>query len=135
MKVNMKFKKLIYSLSILTIVAPLSICASKNHGKKAQLVTINKQKTTPPLKQTQEELNTALINATISGDKEVVKTLLAKGANVNTQDNYGDTALIMAAVKKNKEMIERLLAKGANVNIQNNYGNTALIIAVRESFS
>jgi len=39
--------------------------------------------------------DTALINAAIKGETEMVKLLLEKGANIEAKDNKGETALTM----------------------------------------
>ncbi len=70
---------------------------------------------------------TALILASIKGDKDIVKILLDKGADVNAKDNDGDTALIKAYIKGNKDIVKMLLDKGADVNIQYSFGHTILM--------
>ena len=68
---------------------------------------------------------TPLHYAARSGHKEVVELLLANGANVNAEDEYGDTALYCAA-NGNKNLVALLLSKGAKVNIKDRAGFTPL---------
>jgi uncharacterized protein len=50
----------------------------------------------------------------IQGDRvEMVRMLIAKGAQVNAKDEQGRTPLVMAAPRQNKEIIELLKAAGA----------------------
>ena len=74
----------------------------------------------------------ALIEAARKGDTAKVKTLLAEGAEVNHQDQYGYTALIWAANKGHAEVEKHLLAEGADVNLKNKNGKTALSVATNK---
>ena len=61
------------------------------------------------------------------GYKEIVDSLLAKGADVQVKNqSNGNTALFMAASWGHKEIVSSLLAKGADVSIRCNEGDTAL---------
>ncbi len=75
---------------------------------------------------------TALMAAAYDEQEEMIKFLIAKGADTNAKNNEGKTALMMAFRfynKKVKETVELLLAKGADVNKKDNNGWTALIYA------
>lgn len=61
--------------------------------------------------------------------------LLAKGADVNLQDNAGSTPLMLAIGSKLKDKVVDLLKKGALVDIKNNDKKTALHYAVEENNS
>lgn len=57
--------------------------------------------------------------------KDLVNTLLAKGANPNVKDNNGDTPLHIACRKKAIDVAKTLLAnKNTNINIKNNQGKS-----------
>lgn len=72
---------------------------------------------------------TALQAASAFGHLEMVKSLLAKGANVNSEGGYHGTAL-QAASKGGYEAIARLLIKnGAEVNPMSAEHGTALQLA------
>lgn len=60
---------------------------------------------------------------------EIIKRLLAKGAEVNTADILGCTALIYAVENNNTATVAALLEKKPDVNLQDRTGRTAFIIA------
>jgi ankyrin repeat protein len=64
--------------------------------------------------------------AVSEGDIELVKSLLAKGANVNARDRRGQTVLHIAASHGHKVLVELLLAKGADIAAKGPAGGTAL---------
>lgn len=68
----------------------------------------------------------ALRNAAGSGDLNAVRSLLARGANVNAGDSLGDTALIDAAENGHLDVVKTLLADHADVRVHGNSGATAL---------
>ena len=80
------------------------------------------------------ELHAALRQAAQNGDRQAVKELIAKGADVNAKDETGQSALFwVAPARDNPEMVKLLIAKGAEVNAKDNDGNTALMIAASQS--
>lgn len=66
---------------------------------------------------------------------DVVKLLLAHGADVNTKDNTGQTPLFDAAVRNSTDVAELLLANRADVNATDKDGQTPLHEAVAHSSS
>jgi ankyrin repeat protein len=60
---------------------------------------------------------TPLMAAATMGRTEIVRTLLAKGADPNAKDNFGWTALIYAAWQGHTDTVAALLKGGAEVNI------------------
>ncbi len=70
-----------------------------------------------------------LNNAAMNGDLPRVKTLLAKGADINAKDSNGATALIVASLYGNLEVVRELLSKGADINAKDHDGMTALMLA------
>jgi ankyrin repeat protein len=75
------------------------------------------------------EYGTALHDAADAGHLEMVKLLLAKGANVNSQaNNWKRSPLDMAATSRDqsKECVEVLLSHKANVKLTDSLGRTPL---------
>lgn len=62
-------------------------------------------------------------------DLEMVKLLVAHGAQVNQKNFRGGTALMGAAVGGTAAVVRYLLEKGADANARDNDGNTALAYA------
>jgi len=71
-----------------------------------------------------------LLVAVAQSDVIRVKTLLAKGADVNAKNEDGVTPLYAAAALGQKEIVEMLLANKADVNVKDNDGTTPLRLAV-----
>ena len=72
-------------------------------------------------------LASPLINAV--DDLEMVKLLLASGAEVNQKNFRGATALMIAAAAGSPSVVRYLLEKGADVNARDQEGNTVLAYA------
>lgn len=70
-----------------------------------------------------------LIAASSEGHLEVVKLLIAAGANVNGKDQDDTTALMAASARGHLDVVKELVAGGAKVNEQNRDGHTALMFA------
>ncbi|MBI5789525.1 MAG: ankyrin repeat domain-containing protein [Candidatus Schekmanbacteria bacterium] len=74
-----------------------------------------------------------LLSAAWDGRTDVVKSLLASGADVNSKDEKGKTAyvtpLMFAVLRGNFKTIETLLAHGADVNAKDRNGYTAIMMA------
>ena len=77
---------------------------------------------------------TPLYMASENGHSEVVKLLLAAGADVNIAENiFGTTPLIAAVTDGHAEIVKLLIAANADVNIATKtVGLTSLIIATQE---
>lgn len=73
-----------------------------------------------------------VLNAAVSaGDVDLVKALIARGADVNRAEQYGTTALALAASESSPEMVRVLLAAGADPNWRSQYGSTAADSALK----
>ena len=78
---------------------------------------------------------TALMAASYFGFVKVIKLLLDRGVDINTQNNGGGTALHIAAREGHQAVVKILLEKGADAKIQTKIegdGGTALHRAARE---
>jgi len=67
-----------------------------------------------------------LVDAARTGDKDGLRTLIQKGANVNAADGDGTTALHWASYRDDLEGANLLLRAGAKVNAANDLGATPL---------
>ena len=74
---------------------------------------------------------TALMGAAGKGNSEVVKVLLAAGANPNAAMDDGWTALMFASQEEKSEVAKILLECGANPDIKNEHGANAWVWAKR----
>lgn len=89
---------------------------------------------------TDEALNTSLLHAARRGDPDEVTSLIAKGADANTQNEDGTTPLHAAAYaavsrpsptsRTVTPVIDALILSGANVNLRDVAGHTPLHTAV-----
>jgi ankyrin repeat protein len=75
---------------------------------------------------------TALAEAAWHGADEIVRELLAHGADVNAKLDSGSTALMMAAQHGNRKVVQILLDAGADVKAAAKDGQTALSIAEKQ---
>lgn len=81
---------------------------------------------------TDEDGETALMDAADDRNSEVLKLLIANGANVNLADEDGETALMKAADEGRSENVKLLIQAGANINAIDEDGETALDKAIDE---
>jgi ankyrin repeat protein len=64
---------------------------------------------------------------------ELVRALLAEGADVNVSAHWQrQTPLMWAAAEGHAEVVQTLLKKGADVHARTQYGSTALLLAARK---
>ncbi|MCK5828684.1 MAG: ankyrin repeat domain-containing protein [Methylococcales bacterium] len=71
-----------------------------------------------------------LFSAAILGKTERVKSLLAKGVDVDAVTITGRTAMMAACFNGNERVVRLLLTYGADVNLADKMGITALMDAV-----
>jgi ankyrin repeat protein len=69
---------------------------------------------------------TALHQAVVIENKNIVQFLLNKGANIDVQDEQGFTPLHIAIMKGNLEIVETLVESKADVNMPDYYGYSPL---------
>ncbi len=70
-----------------------------------------------------------LIDAVKTSDREAVRALVKKGADINLPEGDGSTALHWAAYRDDLETVDLLIRAGANPNAANALGATPLWIA------
>lgn len=79
-------------------------------------------------------LEEQLIEACRMDNHDKIRSLIARGADINAQDKDGHTPLTWAAWNRNIEIVQRLIVdKNANVNAQNKIGYTPLLVAARRN--
>ena len=76
---------------------------------------------------------TPLMYAAAAGSVDAMTFLLAQGADVNAQNEFGSTALIWSATDLAK--VKLLLSHGANINTASKRGRTALFLAAMTDHS
>ena len=79
-----------------------------------------------------EEINRELWNAVINKDIEKTRSMLEKGADVDSRAYGGWTPLIRAVSDGNSEISGLLIERGADVNAKDNSGNPLLFFAFRK---
>ena len=84
---------------------------------------------------TKQELDRALLVATLMERKDAVKVLLDSGAEVDFRASDGRTPLILAAGKGNKDIVELLLKAGADASLTDQSGQTAQAVAAAKGFN
>ena len=73
---------------------------------------------------------TLLSWAAREGRMDMVKFLIARGADPNAKDRWGRHAITWAARERHTDIVKFLVNRGADVNMQSNTGGTALAYAV-----
>ncbi len=81
---------------------------------------------------TDDDGETALMEAADDGDTEAVRLLIKHGANVNAANEDGCTALMMAADEGHTQAVRVLIQAGADLNARDKEGKTALMMAEHE---
>jgi ankyrin repeat protein len=72
---------------------------------------------------------TALHEASRKGHTEVVRMLLAHGADPGRANAFGDTALSVSSCNGHSAVVRLLIAHGADPNTRNAFGDTPLMLA------
>ena len=70
-----------------------------------------------------------------AGAVEVVEKLLARHADKDTQNEFGDTALIIASRNGNAALVQRLLSAGASTRLRNKNHASAADVARERAFT
>jgi ankyrin repeat protein len=76
---------------------------------------------------------TALSYAIENGNREMVRTLLGAGADINARSRDGQTAIMSLNRTANLDLVRDLLAAGADVNVRDRRGETPLLSAATSS--
>ncbi|OGV66267.1 MAG: hypothetical protein A2283_12110 [Lentisphaerae bacterium RIFOXYA12_FULL_48_11] len=79
--------------------------------------------------------NGALFKASANGNLELLKELLAEGANINIISQNGYTPLHRAAQNGHTSTVEFLLSNGANAKVESKDRETPMTLAVKNGRS
>jgi ankyrin repeat protein len=112
-------------------VAPLVLAARAQDGSAVRALL--SAHPAPDVNQRTADGTSALHWAVYHGDADLVKRLLAAGADANARNDYGATPMSEAAVRGDLALLRALLAAGADVESPNADGQTALMIVARTS--
>ena len=77
-----------------------------------------------------EDGTTGLMIAAAHGQRNVIKYLIEKGADVNRPNDFDYTPLMISIQQNHVEAVRFLIEKGADVNAQNKLNETPFIFAV-----
>jgi ankyrin repeat protein len=70
---------------------------------------------------------TAVMEAALWGNLEIIKLLISNGANINKQDDLvGFSALMFAVSAGHVDIAKYLIKNGAKLDLKNNFGRTVL---------
>eukprot|EP01099_Mayorella_cantabrigiensis_P002607 TRINITY_DN2140_c0_g3_i1.p1 TRINITY_DN2140_c0_g3~~TRINITY_DN2140_c0_g3_i1.p1 ORF type:complete len:210 (-),score=44.43 TRINITY_DN2140_c0_g3_i1:112-741(-) len=76
------------------------------------------------------DLGRSFLEACNQGEQNIVKVLIERNVDINSNKNeHGKTGLMLASWKGNQEIVEVLVNQKADVNLTDNNGDTALINA------
>ena len=73
-----------------------------------------------------------LLLAALNSHAEVIKLLVAQGAELDGKDKFGNTSLHYASQRGSKDIVKLLISNKANINTKNKGGETPLDIAANE---
>jgi ankyrin repeat protein len=112
-----------------TAAAQGSLVAAARSGDRPAALGLLAERADP--NQTEADGTTALHWAVHNDDVELVRQLLAAGANVAAANDYGATPMAEAAVAANAAVLAALLDADADVDSPNADGQTALMVVAR----
>ena len=85
--------------------------------------------------ESRQELNRALLVAALTGHRDITKTLLDNGAEVDTRADDGRTPLMLAATRGDNDLVSLLLASGADPTLIDRSGETAGTLALSKGYT
>ncbi|MEN6586888.1 MAG: ankyrin repeat domain-containing protein [Sulfuricella sp.] len=75
-------------------------------------------------------MNAAWEAASKGGDVQTIRDFLARGADIDARDRYGQTALMLAAHAGHYAMVETLIAQRPDLDVTAKFGLSALMLAI-----
>ncbi len=106
------------------------VAAARSADREAALAALERH---ADPNETSPDGTTALTWAVHHDDVDLVRRLIAAGADVKMRNAYGASAMSEAAVVANPAVLEALLAAGADADSPNADGQTALMVVARTS--
>jgi uncharacterized protein len=94
--------------------SPEAVGLLLTHGAAVDTVSTNAQKNQP--------LHAALA---LGRNPEIIRLLLAAGADPNARQTAGFTAIFSAAAANRRDLVELLVSHGADASIRNDFGQSA----------
>ncbi len=82
---------------------------------------------------TDNDYNTALMQAAEDGNLSAVKALIAAGAEVNMRNEDAESALILAAEEGHTDIVKVLIEAGADIGAVDKDGENAYSKAIKEN--
>ncbi|TSD62819.1 ankyrin repeat domain-containing protein [Aeromicrobium piscarium] len=118
-----------FPLVTLALGALLAACADTTPAAVPPAETIPSVSTAPAEELSQEDLDTALIEATWANDVPAVTDLIERGADVDHQDETQQSSFLIAASEGHLDILRLALDAGADVTALDSFEGTALIRA------
>ncbi len=113
-------------MCILTVCMLLSACGGKKDSSEDALYQLRAWGEAAA-RARQEGLDRALIVAAMTSDRDKIKELLSKGANINsTSGSFGGSPLHSAVRMNDSDVVEALIEAGADINARDKDGYTPL---------
>jgi Ankyrin repeats (3 copies) len=73
------------------------------------------------------DANDDLLDAARKGDLAAVKSLVEKGASIETKTSYGQTPLYLAAMNGHDQVVQFLLEKGATADVKDTFYKASML--------
>ena len=105
------------------LVGPLMLAAAEAGNTKRLISTLEYIQN---INFENDQKETALHKAAVGGYRDIVQSLLTKGASIGAMDVYNNTPLHYAAWKGHNSTVELLLSKGASIEASNKINSTPL---------
>jgi ankyrin repeat protein len=110
---------------------PLYWAASRGGSAETARLILDKGARFGPLAdESRHRSRTPLHEAALRGDLELIKVLLARGADAGASDADGKTVFMEAVGSGNLDLVKLLIQKGVRINDSNKTGRTSLMAAV-----
>ena len=120
---------------LLLALGVLAVCLFYFYGPYARVDTARKRAAAAKralLESEYKGVDLPILQASMMGDEEDIKIMLAADEDVNVQNKEGYTSLLLAAYYNHPNIIRILLESGANRYAKNMLGKTALQIATEK---